>query len=76
MRWKAKYTKSAIPHKTTRLMRKFAWLPTYIAGSRVWLETYEILQAYLVEEIELSIENEEPVYFLIGYWKNISKRII
>lgn len=75
MRWKAKFTKSDYQHGTTRMKRVFSWIPTYIAGDMIWFETYEILQAYVIEEHKLEIEGES-IIFGSGRWKDISKRII
>lgn len=74
MRWKAKHTRIEIKDGTTRLKRLFAWLPTYIAGTIVWLEQYEILQVYIILEQKVKIEEKEFT-FAIGNWKNLSKRL-
>lgn len=77
MRWRSKYTRADYAPNTTRLKRAFAWLPVYIDGQMVWLETYEILQAYEIKEIELLMDGEEkPLFFSIGKWIDVSKRII
>jgi len=77
MRWKAKYTKAEYSNKTTRLKRKYAFLPVYIAGDMIWLETYEVLQAYIVEEVSVILENSESlVFFQRASWIDLSKRII
>lgn len=75
MRWKAKYTKTDYPHGSTRLKRVFSFLPVYIAGNMVWLENYEILQAYIIREHELEVEGEKA-FFSIAEWTDISKRVI
>lgn len=75
MRWKAKYTRADFAPNTTRFKRVFAWIPTYVGGTMVWLETYEVLQVYSVEEIQLEDEGK-PVFFTNGNWKDIAKRTI
>lgn len=77
MRYKAKYTRADYAHGTTRLKRAFAWIPVYINGENIWLENYEILQAYLIKELSLKIEGKDkPVFFSSGKWVNVSKRIL
>lgn len=73
MQWKAKYTTADYSEGTTRLKRVFAWLPTYINGVKVWLETYEILQVYVIDKDTVLIEEKQTV-FSNGFWKNLSKR--
>lgn len=75
MRWKAKYTKADYANGTQRFKRIFSWLPTYINGQIVWLETYEVLQLYIIKEYSTDIEGKK-VFFHKGRWENISKRII
>lgn len=73
MRWKAKYTKADFKEGITRLERSFAWLPVYIGGEMIWLETYEILQVYQITKLEVTIDDEKTT-FSIGSWNNLSKR--
>ena len=75
MRKKAKFTRADYAHGTTRQKRVFAFWPTYVSGEIVWLETFEVLQAYLIEEIELTVDGRKQ-FFGIGTWRNVSKRII
>lgn len=75
MRYKSKYTKADHQHGATRLKRVFSWLPTYIGGEMVWLETYEVLQAFIIVEYNLEI-NKEKVYFAVSKWVDVSKRVI
>lgn len=74
MKWKAKYTKTDYSNGSTRLKRVFAFLPAYVNGFIVWLSTYEILQAYIIEEFTITIEGKETL-FANGKWKNLSKRL-
>jgi hypothetical protein len=79
MIWKAKYTKVEFLHGTRRLKRMFAWLPTYIDGDKIWLEGYEILQAYVVAKHIVVLDPTKPkeiTEFLVGTWTDISKRLI
>ena len=79
MRWKAKYTKADYPQHATRMLRIFAFLPVYIEGDFIWLETYEVLQAYIITEVELEInvrEEYKKQFFATGKWVSISKRVI
>lgn len=74
MRWQAKHTRLEIPNGSTRLKRIFAWWPTYISGQIAWLETYEILQVYIIIEQKVIIEEKETI-FAICKWTNLSKRL-
>lgn len=79
MRWKAKYTEAHYTHGTSRLKRVFAWLPTYVDGTVVWLETYEILQMYNVLAYTVLLDPTNPkewTNFYIGNWMDVSKRLI
>lgn len=73
MKWKAKYTRADFANGTTRLKRCFAWLPVYISGNIVWLETYEILQVYSIISQKIIIDEKETI-FANGNWLNLSKR--
>jgi hypothetical protein len=73
MHWKAKYTRADYKEGATRLKRCFAWLPVYISGDMVWLESYEVLQVYNVSQEKVIIDSKEKV-FALGAWKNLSKR--
>jgi len=79
MRWKAKYTKAEYKPGTTRLKRVFAFIPTYINGEMVWLETYDVLQVYHSQQYNCKLpdlkETEESV-FNVCRWVNLSKRTI
>jgi hypothetical protein len=75
MRWHSKHTEIEIKDAATRLERVFAWMPTRISNEIVWLETYEILQMFHVKQYNITIDNK-PVFFKVGEWVNISKRII
>jgi hypothetical protein len=79
MIWKAKYTIADYRHGTTRLKRIFAWLPTYIDGSKIWLDTYEILQVYIIENYPVVLDEASPkeiTSFYRGKWVDVSKRLI
>ena len=78
MRWKARYTRANHEPGTTRLKRVFAWLPTYIDGTVVFLETYEILQSFQVTTYPARLDPTLPEVtpFIIGNWVDISKRLI
>lgn len=75
MKWQARYTKADYEPGTTRLKRVFAWLPTYISGTMVWLETYEILQGYIAQEYQVKIDGEVHGFRNAG-WVDLSKRLI
>lgn len=75
MRKKAKYTATQYPAGATRQKRVFAWRPTYVAGDIVWLEYYEVLQAYIIDEIPLRLEGKDQL-FTVGAWRDISKRLM
>lgn len=78
MRWKSKYTQAHYANGTSRLKRVFAWLPVYIDGTTVWLETFEILQMYVTSthKVKLDPASNELVNFHTGLWIDISKRLI
>jgi hypothetical protein len=75
MRKKARFTKTDYPNGATRQKRVFAWLPTYVSGEIVWLEYFEVLQAYIIEEISLRLDGKDQL-FAVASWRNISKRLI
>lgn len=75
MRRKSKYVFADPPQGTTRLKRVFAWTPQYIDGDYVWLEYYEILQAFLIFEYKIQIDTEVKGV-KVSEWKDISKRVI
>jgi hypothetical protein len=74
MRRLHKYTTPNIVSGTTRLKRVFAFIPTVVDDTTVWLEHYEILQVYLVVEV-IAIVDGAPVKFANGNWQDISKRL-
>jgi hypothetical protein len=76
MRWRAKYTKVDYKHGSTRQKTSFAWCPTYIAGEMVWLEFYEVLQVYIIDEVELELVAGEKNFFAQSRWKDVSKRTL
>lgn len=78
MRWKARYTRANHEHGVTRLKRVFALLPTYIDGTIVFLETYEILQSYQLTTYPAKLDqaSNEFTPFVIGQWVDISKRLV
>jgi hypothetical protein len=71
----AAYTKPDYAPGATRLKRVFAFKPTYVAGYIVWLSFYEVLQGYIEQQYRLRVEGAEKG-FVVGEWKDISKRII
>jgi hypothetical protein len=75
MKWYAKRIIQEPTDGSTQLIRKFAWLPVLIAGQKVWMETYEVLQVWEVKRTTVRIE-EKDIVFAIGRWINLSKRII
>lgn len=60
---------------TTRLVKKFAWLPMEINGTLIWLERYEILKAYIGTTYKVIVD-DKPVSFIVYKWISISKRMI
>lgn len=79
MKWKAKYTTTLHTHGTSRLKRVFAWVPVYVDGNMVWLETFEILQVYNVTVHSVVMDpanNKEFTNFYSGNWVDVSKRLI
>lgn len=58
-----------------RLLKRFAWLPLFIGDDLIWLERYEVLQGYIGQQYQLSIENK-PVTFTVADWITLSKRVM
>lgn len=75
MRRKSKYVIPDPNLGTTRLKRVFAWSPTQIDGNVVWLEYYEILQAFLVFDYKILLDTEFKTV-KVSEWKDISKRLM
>lgn len=75
MRRKAKYVIPDPNLGTTRLKRVFAWTPTHIDGNIVWLEYYEILQAFLSSDYKILLDSELKSV-KVSEWKDISKRLM
>ncbi len=75
MRKLAVYTESKTEPNSTRLKRVFAWIPTYVNGFTVWLEHYEVLQAYIVLPYKLKVNGEDKA-FLVGAWTDIDKHTL
>lgn len=73
MRWLAKYTIVDPVDGDMRVLRVFAWLPHYIGGVIVWVEKYEILQVYRINEEKVEIDNQKTT-LLAGRWVNLSDR--
>jgi len=71
MVFKSKYANESWRVGDTRIKRTFAWLPFRIGNDMVWLETYETLQMYVLNEYK----NETKLY-QVYEWVNISHRII
>lgn len=75
MRKLAKYTLPEIVQGTTRLQRVFSFWPTRVENNIIWLETYEILEAYILLDYKVRLEGVDKA-FRVGEWKQISKRLI
>lgn len=75
MKWKSKYTKPQITPNSTRLLRKFAWVPRYIDGNVVWLEYYEVLQGYIPMNYSVHLDGKN-VNFIVLEWINLSERLV
>lgn len=60
---------------TVRFKRKFAWLPTKAGGTLIWLERYNVMEAFLVTTALVNIEQEQ-VTVKFGEWKKVSTRLI
>lgn len=75
MKWKAKYTRPEVSDGTTRLKRVFAWRPNYVNGDIVWLQSFDVLQVYVVATYNMKIDGEMKSA-KIGSWIEVSKRLI
>jgi hypothetical protein len=58
----------------TRVKTAFAWLPSVAGEQLVWLERYEILEAYAVSQMVVVVA-EKPVSVTFGEWKVVSTRL-
>jgi hypothetical protein len=74
MKWNARHTEPEIKEGSTRLVRRFAWLPEYVAGQMVWLEDYEILQGWVNFTYTVELDGEKKT-FVVSKWIELSKRI-
>jgi hypothetical protein len=59
----------------TRTTIKFAWWPICCADCKVWLENYEILEAWIDTEYNIFLDGQWQMV-LVGEWVEISKRQI
>ena len=75
MKVKAKYVVTPPEAGSVRLRRKFAWLPKRVADTWVWMEFYEILQAWLVTPVVLPIKGK-PTTFTLSKWTDVDTRLI
>lgn len=75
MRKLARLIPPAIPNGTTRLRRVFAFLPVNVNGTLVWLETYEVLEAYIEVQYLIIVDGESKTA-KVGKWEYISKRLL
>lgn len=75
MRKPSRYTNPDYSPGITRLKRVFAFLPTHVAGYTVWLEYYEVLQAYIAFDYKVVVDGKDTA-FRVSEWKDISKRVI
>lgn len=75
MKRKAKYVSTDPEPGTTRLKRVFAWTPKNIDGTIVWLEYFEVLQAFIIFEYTIVLD-KSPKKASVGRWEDISNRVI
>lgn len=75
MKWKAKYLTPDPEPGSTRLKRVFAWRPTDIDGTVVWLRHFEILQGFVIFEYKVMLDGQ-PKAFKVGKWIELSKRVM
>ena len=72
---KLNFTRITPPLGTTRIRKRFAWFPVFIKSECIWLERYEVMQAYVGEQftVVVKIDNEDkPMEFIVALWKTIS----
>lgn len=74
MRWPSKFINSETPPGTTRVKRVFAWRPKRIDDTIVWLEYFEILQAFTIFEWNIIIDGKAKGA-KVGRWEDISVRM-
>jgi len=58
---------------TTRTKTLFAWLPTKAGQSLIWLERYQVMEAFIVNNY-LVIVGQEQVNIRRGEWMKVSSR--
>lgn len=75
MKFKKKYVVPDLPTGTTRIKRVFAWLPTHIDDTTVWMENFEILQAFMTFDYTVIIDGEKKKVS-VSNWIDISRRIM
>jgi hypothetical protein len=75
MKWKSKYLIPEPEPGSTRLKRVFAWRPTDIDGTVVWLVHFEVLQGFIIFEYAVTIDGK-PKKAKSGQWVELSKRIM
>jgi hypothetical protein len=66
---------ATLKHGDTKLVNRFAWLPVAINGNIIWLESYQILRAYIGTTYTVLIEGK-PANFIISKWMTLSKRVL
>jgi hypothetical protein len=75
MKWQAKYLQPDPEPGSTRAKRVFAWRPTNINGTIVWLACFEILQGFITFEYTVTLDGA-PKKVKVSKWIELSKRIM
>ena len=73
MNWKAKTSKAHFEPNSTRIRRVFAFKPTYVNGTIVWLSFFDILEYYKVEFVQVDLKGEKTT-FKIGNWVELDRK--
>lgn len=75
MKFKTKYVTTDPPAGSIRLKRVFAWLPKRLNGDVVWMEHFEIRQAFVIFDYNFFVD-DKPKVASVGQWVNLEQRVI
>lgn len=75
MRLKAKYIANDPEAGTVRVRREFAWSSKTIAGERIWLEFYEVLEVWVMSVYDAKVDGK-AIKITAGRWVDTETRLI
>lgn len=59
----------------TRYVNRFAWLPIKIKETTIWLEKYQVLEAYIGSTYNVVVDGKN-INFVVYSWIVLSKRMM